>query len=135
MEGGQRWFPSFLLSIKMRYYSIEPYLYRQAFGEIYACNHPIYNSCTLYRIGEKGLAVIQQRFDSETKQTYWGEIDGWIANALYLEPKFHAYLRKRAGRPTEGLYPTATVRQAMWAARMKPLRKERWETVFDRQDI
>lgn len=34
-----------------------------------------------------------------------------------------------------GLYPTVNVRQLMWALRMKPMRKERWETVFDRKDI
>lgn len=133
-EGGQARFPSFLF-IKMRYYSKAPELYKQAFGEIYSCDHPVYSRCTLYRFGQKGLAVIQQRFDAKTKQTRWGEIDGWIANALYLEPRFHAYMRKRAAEPLNGLYPTATVRQAMWAARMKPLKKERWETVFDRRDI
>ena len=30
---------------------------------------------------------------------------------------------------------TVTVRQIMWALRMKPLKKERWETVFDRSLI
>lgn len=37
--------------------------------------------------------------------------------------------------PKDGIYPTMTVRQAMWAAKMKPLKKERWETVFDHKDI
>ena len=36
---------------------------------------------------------------------------------------------------TDGLYPTVTVRQIMWALKMKPIQKERWETVFDRRDI
>lgn len=34
-----------------------------------------------------------------------------------------------------GLYPTVTVRQMMWALKMKPMPKERWETVFDRKEI
>lgn len=32
-------------------------------------------------------------------------------------------------------YGTVTVRQIMWALKMKPIQKERWETVFDRRDI
>ena len=33
------------------------------------------------------------------------------------------------------LYPTVTIRQIMSALKMKPLKKERWETVFDRRII
>ena len=119
----------------MRYYSKPPAMSKQAFGEIYICDHPVYSSGTLYKIGSKGLVVIQQRYDEATKKTWWSEIDPWLANVLWLEPRFHLYLQKRAEKPESGLYPTATVRQAMWAARMKPLKRERWETVFDRADI
>lgn len=35
----------------------------------------------------------------------------------------------------DGLYPTVTVRQIMWALKMKPIPRERWETVFDRREI
>jgi len=31
--------------------------------------------------------------------------------------------------------PTVTVRQIMWALKMKPIKKEKWETCFDRRDI
>lgn len=31
--------------------------------------------------------------------------------------------------------PTVTIRQIMWALKMKPIKRERWETVFDRRDI
>jgi len=27
------------------------------------------------------------------------------------------------------------VRQIMWALKMKPIKRERWETVFDRKEI
>lgn len=40
-----------------------------------------------------------------------------------------------AGTCTDGLWPTVTIRQIMWALKMKPLQKQRWETVFDRRDI
>ena len=92
-------------------------------------------SCTLYKIEGKGLAVIQQRFDSETKSTWWSEVDPWITDALYLHPDFREYFEMRAGTCTDGIYPTVTVRQIMWALKMKPIQKERWETVFDRRDI
>ena len=105
------------------------------YGKIYICNHPVYNSCTLYTIGKKGLAVIQQRFDHETKSTFWTEIDPWLTDELYLHTKFKEFFDDRAGECTDGLYPTVTVRQIMWAMRMKPIPKERWETCFDRKQV
>lgn len=101
----------------------------------YLCNHPVYNKCTLYSIGDKGLAVIQQRYDPETKVTWWDEIDPWLTDALYLHPKFKDYFDERSSECTDGLYSTVTIRQIMWALKMKPLKKERWDTTFDRKDI
>lgn len=125
----------FFFYFAMRYFSKPPEFSVQSFGEVYKCNHPLYDKCTLYRDKEKGIAIIQQRFDEKTKRTYWTEIDGWIANALYLRPKFHLYFKEHAKPAENGLYPTVSVRQIMWYVRMKPLKKERWETVFDRKDI
>ena len=51
----------------MRYHYQKPDIYRSMYGETYICNHPVYNKCTLFRIGDNGLAVIQQRFNAETK--------------------------------------------------------------------
>ena len=81
------------------------------------------------------MAVIQQRFDCKTKSTWWSEVDPWVTDVLYLNSGFRGYFEKRAGECTDGLYPTVTVRQIMWALKMKPLPKERWETVFDRREI
>ena len=111
----------------MRYHFDKPEIYLTLYGERYICEHPVYNSCTLYRIEERGLAVIQQRFDSETKSTWWSEVDPWITDALYLHPDFREYFEMRAGTCTDGLYPTVTVRQIMWALKMKPIQKERWK--------
>ena len=119
----------------MRYHYEKPDIYLSTYGQDYICNHPVYNKCTLFTIDEKGLAVIQQRFIPETKSTYWDAIDPWLKNQLYLHPKFKEYFDKRAGECTDGLYPTVTIRQIMWALKMKPLKRERWETVFDRKEI
>ncbi len=120
----------------MRYHSEKPIMPRTAFGRCYICNHPAYNTCTLFEVNNKGLAVIQQRFDVKTKHTWWSEIDPWISNLLYLNPGFLGYFDKRSGECSkDGLYPTVTVRQMMWALKIKPLKKEQWETVFDRKDI
>ena len=119
----------------MRYHFSKPETAASAYGEIFRCAHQVYDRCTLYRIGGRGLAVIQQRFDEKTKRTYWTEIDSDITDAIYLNRRFRAYFEKRADEMRGGLYPTVTVRQIMWALRMKPLKKERWETVFDRKDI
>lgn len=103
------------------------------YGETYVANHPVYDFCTLYKIGENGLAVIQQRFDKATKSTSWGPIDPWIQDELYLHPKFKKFFDERADIPDKnGIYPTVTIRQVMWALRMKPLPRRQWETVFDR---
>ena len=119
----------------MRYYSDKPDIYSSGFGIIYECNHTVYSRCTLYLIGNKGLSVIQQRYDKANKMTYWTEIDSWIENRIYLNSNFKNYFNDMAKEPTDGVYPTVTVRQIMWALRIKPLKKEKWETVFDRNLI
>lgn len=119
----------------MRYHYNKPGIYLSLYGKPYLCDHPVYDCCTLFLIKDKGLAVIQQRTDPLTKRTWWGEIDPWLTDALYLHPQFKAYFDKRAGACEEGFYPTVTIRQIMWALKMKPLRRERWETVFDRTQI
>ena len=59
----------------------------------------------------------------------------WLIDDLYLQPGFKEYFDAMSGSPTDGLYPTVTIRQIMWALRMKPLPKQRWETTFDRKFI
>ena len=119
----------------MRYHFEKPIIYLSMYGQRYLCDHPVYHSCTLFLIEEKGLAVIQQRYDPEAKATFWTEVDAWLTDALYLHPKFKEFFDNRAGVCTGELYPTVTIRQIMWALKMKPLPKQRWETVFDRRDI
>lgn len=119
----------------MRYHFEKPEIFLSVYGKCYICDHPIYNSCTLFKIENRGLAVIQQRYDADSKSTWWSEIDPWLTDTIYLHPKFLAYFENRAGICTDGVYPTVTIRQIMWALKLKPLPKERWETVFDRSDI
>lgn len=119
----------------MRYHYKRPDTYVAIYGKRYICNHPLYNVCTLFKIDDKGLAVIQQRFDSKSKNTWWSDIDPWLANDLYLHPKFKEFFDERAGECVDGLYPTVTIRQIMWGLKMKPLARKRWETVFDRRNI
>ena len=119
----------------MRYYYEKPRIYLSMYGQVYICEHPVYDACTLYFVGDKGLAVIQQRFDADTKRTWWSEIDPWYTDELYLHPQFKTYFDERAGKCTDGLYPTVTIRKIMWALKMKPIQRERWETVFDRREI
>ena len=119
----------------MRYHYAKPDIYEQHYGEIYRCGHPAYSRCTLYRMQGKGLCVIQQRYDPRQKATWWTEIDPWLTDAIYIHPGFVQFFEERAGICKGGLYPTVTIRQIMWALKMKPLPKQRWETVFDRRDI
>lgn len=105
------------------------------YGSTYICDHPVYDRCTLFKMDGKGLSVIQQRYKKESKETWWGELDPWLTDELYLHPNFKNFFDERSGTATDGLYPTVTVRQIMWALKMKPIRRERWETCFDRRDI
>lgn len=79
--------------------------------------------------------MIQQRYDPNTKQTRWTNIDPNLQDDIYLHPKFLECFNKHAAPPMNDIYPTITVRQLMWMLRMKPLPKQQWETVFDRKDI
>lgn len=119
----------------MRYHYEKPSLFVPIYGETYICDHPVYDRCTLFKIREKGLSVIQQRYDESTKKTSWGELDPCLSNDLYLHPGFKKFFDDRADTCRDGLYPTITIRQIMWALKMKPLKRHRWETVFDRRDI
>lgn len=119
----------------MRYHYERPELYFAQYGKTYKCDHPVYNECTLFKIGEKGLAVIQQRLVKGSKMTYWGSIDPWLIDELYLHERFIELFKKFAKEECKGLYPTITIRQAMWRLKMKPIQREAWETVFDKSPI
>ena len=119
----------------MRYHYEKPTVYTSLYGSTYECEHPVYDKCTLYLIDNMGLAVIQQRYEPKTKSTSWGEIDPWLTDDLYLHPRFKEFFLDRSSKAENGLYPTVTIRQIMWSLKMKPLPKQRWETVFDRRDI
>lgn len=119
----------------MRYHHEKPKIYSSIYGEVYICNHPIYDRCTLYKIGNKGLAIVQQRYNIRTKVTKWTEIDPWLTDEIYLHERFKEFFDERSGECQNGLYPTVTIRQLMWALKMKPLKRKRWETCFDRRLI
>ena len=119
----------------MRYHYEKPSLYLSMYGDTYRCDHPVYNECTLFKLYDKGLAVIQQRYDTRNKRSWWGEIDPWLTDTLYLHPRFKEFFDERSGECMDGLYPTVTIRQIMWALKIKPIPRERWETCFDRRYI
>lgn len=119
----------------MRYHYEKPELYSSMYGHSYSCDHPVYDKCTLFQINEKGLAVVQQRKHPTSKHTYWGEIDPWLTDDIYLHENFEDFFYERASEARDGIYPTVTIRQIMWGLKMKPLPRERWETCFDRRLI
>lgn len=47
----------------MRYHYTKPKLYSSMYGETYECDHSVYDRCTLIKMDQKGLAIIQQRYD------------------------------------------------------------------------
>ena len=69
------------------------------YGETYECDHPVYDKRTLFKIGRNGLAVIQQRYDENTKITWWGEIDPWFTDSLYLHKIFLSFSKREPDNP------------------------------------
>lgn len=119
----------------MRYHYKKPEIYSSMYGTIYICNHPVYNRCTLYKIGNLGLAVIQQRYNPKSKRTWRGEIDPWLTDLIYLHNGFEKYFHDRAREIQNGLYPTVSIQQIMWVLKIKLIPRERWETCFDRREV
>ena len=106
----------------MRYY------YEKFETKMYNCDHPLYDTCTLYYKDDKGLAVVQQRYNSKMKIAYWSCIDSWLIYDICNREGFAEYFAQNSSEPdTDGLYPTVTVRKLMNALKMKPLRKNIWE--------
>lgn len=122
---------SSFVEVTMRAFYERPLIYTDDTGVTYACNHPVYDNGTLYSDGQNGLVVIQQRIDIQ-KHTRWGPIDPWLVDQIYYHQGFKELFDKYAAPPVNGLYPTMPVRQVMWTLRMKPMRREVWETSFDR---
>lgn len=104
-------------------------------GQRYECDHPAYSCGTLYFENGLGLVVIQQRYNPKTKHTWWDAIDAWLVEEIYQNSRFKAFFSENARRRQHDIYPTFTVRQVMWALRMKPLARKPWETVFDRKPV
>lgn len=91
-------------------------------------DHPLYSSCSLYEKDGKGLAIVQQRFNPSMKVFFWGYVDPGLIDDIFSHEKFDKYFAEKGGECKDGLYPTVTVRQAMWALKMKPLEKTYWES-------
>lgn len=120
----------------MRYHTSKPEYYkRPTHGRSYRYEHPVYSRGTLYFRDSKGLVIIQQRYDPASRRTWWNGIDPWLVEDIYEHDGFSEFFNRYAKTESDGYFPTFTVRQVMWALRMKPLKKEPWETVFDRKPI
>ena len=81
----------------MRYHdNDQPQEWTNYYGSVYRCNHPVYRVCTLYKERSKGLCVIQQRYNEESKATYWSAIDPWLTDKIYLHDGFKEYFDSHA---------------------------------------
>ena len=45
----------------MRYHHEKPSIYASVYGNTHECEYPVYDKCTLFKIDQNGLSVIQQR--------------------------------------------------------------------------
>lgn len=106
----------------MKYYYQKPTETLQLYGETVILDHPVYKIGTLFIQNGNGLVITQRRFTA--KYVYWDAIDPWLANDIYLHPKFPEFFQKNSRGEN---FPILPVRKVMWALRMKPLEKEFWE--------
>lgn len=112
----------FFFELFMKYFYQKPEMTEQIYGETVILDHPVYKIGTLFLQNGKGLVITQRRFLA--KYVYWDALDPWLANDIYLHPKFRQFFEIHA---TEEDYPIFQVRKVMWSLRMKPLQKEFWE--------
>lgn len=98
--------------------------------EIYKCDHPVYNACTLFKEGNRGLAVIQQRYNPQMKMTWWTGIDKELVEQIEGNVYFREVFDRMAEICKDGIYPTIEVRKLLWQLKIKPIKKEEWETRF-----
>lgn len=98
---------------------------------LYKCDHYLYDACTLFTNGEKGIAVIQQRFNKRSKIYWWSSVDAELISDILANPYLEQYVENYGDKPNEnGLYVTVELRKLMWALHMKRPQKEIWETHF-----
>lgn len=111
----------------MKYFYKRPDISVPVYGKPIKTEDPFIRCATLYLEHEKGILVIQKRFDDKSKSVYWGSVDADIANDIYLSPKFQDFFKNNA---TTSTYPVFKLRTLMWNLRMKPMEKEPWESFF-----
>ena len=99
-------------------------------GEVYHLGYSYCDRCTLYRKGDRVLAVVQRRFNPELKCVWLGPLDPQLAADIYAAEGFQNYFDKNSREENSEKYPLTEVRSVMWALRMKPLKKEDWEEIW-----
>ena len=112
----------------MRYYTTKPRGALTTRKYLYECDHPLYSQCTLVRHGELGLAIVQKRYNRKLKIFWYGPIYSWLADEVQKQEGFAPYFAKNSAKCTDGLYPTVEIRRLMWALKMKPLRKDWYDS-------
>ena len=108
----------------MKYHYEKPNTWTAKHASVARCNHGLFQYYTLYKKEDKGLAVVQMRWNPDMKIFWWGPIDPWLIDDIYSAPGFDAYF---AANAKDEPYPVIAVRKLMWKLRMKPLPKEPWE--------
>ena len=113
----------------MKYHYKEEGFDDPMYGEYIMLDHPAYTFGTLFcdKRTNRGIAVVEQHFDPETKHCFWGAVGHALANDIYLSPNFKKFFEEHA---REAPFPIYKVRSLMWQLRMKPLKREPWEVYF-----
>lgn len=111
----------------MKYYYERPQTWTMFSAMVHECDHPVYSKCTLYLKDGRGVAIVQKRFNKQSKMFWWGPIDPWLVDDISSQAGWSEWFDKNAEEPDDHIYPTFTIRKVMWALRMKPLPRESYE--------
>lgn len=72
-----------LLFFPMRYHYEKPSVYVTMYGSTYECNHPVYNSCTLFQMIGVVFEIRDFYSDYNGKEAYLNDFDYHSADHVY----------------------------------------------------
>jgi len=99
------------------------------------CSHLVYERCTVLFDEKKCVRIVQQHYNPETRHTWWAEVDPKLLSLICCQNKSYEWFNEKAVPLDSKVIPAYTIRQVMWALRVKPMPKLPWETSFDHSPI
>ena len=104
----------------MRYHYEKPTIYLSMYGKLYICEHPVYNSCTLFQINDKGLSSLRSITAPQRLQTAY-PLFRYSINSIPPLMFYGIWMKKGFKFEETGTYTSTTFRGLF--NRFRPTRK------------